>query len=118
MKAWLYLVLFVIILTIFSLAGMNTNQTDIYKEWCEETMISAGYSPPALKILKGKHNRVKLVGHCYYIYLKHTCETDMKKSLIYLLSHTISKFKKDIIYYSAVDKMMIHGCVPRSAKAI
>lgn len=124
MKIWIYLVAFVIILTLFALVGMQTKITNKYKDWCEETMISCDYSPPRLIILEGNKNIIKKSEFTYYIYVKHPKDdsdieqTKMKKSLIYMLSYIVSDFKMDAKYYSAIDKMMEYGCVDRTIKIV
>jgi len=112
----MYLSVFVIILTLFSVVGMKTVRTDKHKEWIEDTMLASDYSPPQFRIMKGNKNVIKRVGYVYYVYIKHGNDEEMKKALVYMLAYTISGFKRDSVYYSAIDKMMITGDVDRSVK--
>ena len=115
MKIWMYLVIVVVILTIYALVGMSIRPNDRYQSWCNDLMIKCGYNPPCLKIMSGgKRSTIKKCDNDTYIYLSESSsERSDKKSLVYLMAHSISEYKHDAKYYSAVDNMLNESDIER-----
>jgi hypothetical protein len=112
----MYLVAFIIILTIYAVIGVTCKVNNgRYKLWCETLLNDCDYHAPSITIMSGgKSSAIKHDDLTNYIYLQDGVnEDDNKRTLIYLLAHTVSGYKRDMMYYSAVDKMMEKAGVDR-----
>lgn len=105
-----------VILTVYAVIGITCEVDNArYKAWCENLLIDCEYDAPPLTLMKGGNtSAIKQNGRVNYVYLRAGGNEDNnKRTLVYLLAHTVSGYKRNMLYYSAVDKMMEKASVDR-----
>lgn len=106
---WIYFLLFIILLTVFSYVGIRRESCTDYRDWCNNIMLENNFDPPEIHIFRAKKNScVKVKSGVAYIYLaRQGSELADKKMLTYLLaSLTTDKYVNDCQYHTNLEVLM------------